>query len=79
MERTECIDQLTPIFRKVFGAPDLTVTDELTANDVENWDSLTHMLLISAVEEGFAIKFKLKELNKMRNVGDMIDLIIAKL
>ena len=78
MERATVINQLTPVFRKIFNAPDLVITDEMTANDVEGWDSLSHMLLIADVEAAFSIKFKLKELNKMRNVGDMIDIILTK-
>lgn len=78
MERANVIEQLTPVFRKIFNAPDLVITDEMTANDVEGWDSLSHMLLIADVEAAFSIKFKLKELNKMRNVGDMIDVILTK-
>jgi len=78
MERATVVDQLTPVFRKIFNAPDLVITDEMTANDVEGWDSLSHMLLIADVEAAFSIKFKLKELNKMRNVGDMIDIILTK-
>lgn len=78
MERATVIEQLTPVFRKIFNAPELVITDEMTANDVEGWDSLSHMLLIADVEAAFSIKFKLKELNKMRNVGDMIDVILSK-
>jgi len=78
MERATVIEQLTPAFRKIFNAPELVITDEMTANDVEGWDSLSHMLLIADVEAAFSIKFKLKELNKMRNVGDMIDVILTK-
>ncbi len=66
------------MFRKVFSDNSLVVTDELSALDVENWDSLSHMLLISEVETEFAIKFKLKDLNKMANVGDMIEIIRSK-
>lgn len=79
MEKKENVEKLTKIFRTVFGNQSLVLKDELTANDVENWDSLTHMLLITAIEEGFSIKFKLKDLNKMRNVGDMIEIIMSKL
>ncbi len=79
MERTELVNMLTPIFRTVFSNDSLVVRDELTANDVENWDSLSHMLLITDIESAFSIKFKLKELNRMRNVGDMIDIIALKL
>lgn len=79
MEKNEIYSQLTFIFRKTFLNQNLVLTDSLTANDVENWDSLTHMLLISEIENQFTIKFNLKELNKMHNVGDMIELIGLKL
>ena len=78
MERTEVVTKLTGIFRTVLKNDSLVLSDELTANDVENWDSLSHMLLITEIETVFSIKFKLKELNKMRNVGDMTDIIISK-
>jgi acyl carrier protein len=50
----------------------------MTANDVDSWDSLSHMVLIVEIEKAFNIKFKLRELNKMKNVGDMIDLLALK-
>ncbi|MCU4173882.1 acyl carrier protein [Carboxylicivirga sp. N1Y90] len=78
MERAEMYKELTVLFRKVFNNDTLEVTDELTANDVENWDSLSHMLLINEVEEKYSVKFRLKELNKMRNVGDMVDILLTK-
>lgn len=79
MEKEEIVKKLTPVFRKVFADNSLVITDELSALDVENWDSLSHMLLISEVEQEFSIKFKLKDLNKMANVGDMIAIIGSKL
>lgn len=79
MGKTQVLDQLTVIFRTVFNKESLLITNDLTANDVDNWDSLSHMLLITEIEEGFSIKFKLKELNKMRKVGDMIEIIMSKL
>ena len=78
MEKIEIATKLTEIFRTVLNNQTLILKNELTANDVDNWDSLTHMRLISEIENKFKIKFKLKELNKMRNVGDMIDLILSK-
>lgn len=78
MNREEIIEKLTPIFREVFAEPELVLNDELTAGDVENWDSLSHMLMISAVEKQFEIKFKLKDLNKMKRVGDLIAIIESK-
>lgn len=79
MERNEIVEQLTGIFRKVFTADTLVLTDEMTSNDVEKWDSLTHMLMITEVEGTFGIKFKLKDLNKMKNVGNLIEIIQSKL
>jgi len=79
MERTEIIDQLTVIFKKIFNAETLVLTNDMTANDVDNWDSLSHMLLISDIEAHFSIKFKLRELNKLKNVGVLIDFIETKL
>lgn len=69
---------LEPLFRKIFNAPELMITRELNATQVEKWDSLTHVQMIYEVEKLFGIKFKLKELTSMKNVGDMIDLIIEK-
>lgn len=79
MQKEEIVTRLTPVFRKVFANTSLELTDQLSALDVENWDSLSHMLLISEVENEFSIKFKLKDLNKMANVGDMIAIIGSKL
>jgi acyl carrier protein len=78
MERGDITMRLTEIFRKVFNNQTIELRDEMTANHVENWDSLSHMILISEIENAFQIKFKLKELNKMRNVGEMIDLLTQK-
>ena len=79
MENIEIVSKLTNIFRNVFSNDSLVLTNELTANDIVQWDSLSHMLLITEIESSFSIKFKLKDLNKMRNVGDMIDIISSKL
>lgn len=78
MEKKDVLDKLTLIFRKVFNDGSLVIINELTANDIDGWDSLTHMILITDIERAFSIKFRLKDLNKMRNVGDMVDTIISK-
>lgn len=79
MNREVIVEKLTSIFRKVFNEKNLILRDDLTANDVETWDSLTHMLMITEVENEFHIKFKLKDLNKMKHVGDLISIIESKL
>ena len=79
MEHNEVIAKLTPIFREVFAEPNLELKDDMTAADVENWDSLTHMIMITKVEDMFGIKFKLRELNKLKNVGNLCEIIVEKL
>jgi acyl carrier protein len=79
MGREKIIDKLTTIFRTIFNDDTIILRNEMTVNDVGNWDSLSHMLMITEVENVFSIKFKLKELNKLKNVGTLIELIEFKL
>ena len=79
MTKEELKDQLTPIFRQTFSEPELTLNDEMNSNDVDRWDSLTHMQLISRIEEMFCIKFKLKELNRLKRVGDLMEVVLTKI
>ncbi len=79
MERKEIIDKLTIVFQEVFSDDTLVLREEMTSNDVEKWDSLTHMLMISTIEEQFGVVFKLKELNKLKKVGDIISILEEKL
>jgi len=72
-------ETLTLVFRTVFKNEQLTIQPDYTANEVDGWDSLTHIVLIAEIEDKFAIKFKLKELNKMNNVGMMLEIIQSKL
>ena len=78
MNKNEITEKLTAIFREVFNDDAIILRDEMTANDVENWDSLTHMIMISKVEEEFGVKFRLKELNKLKQVGDIISILEEK-
>lgn len=70
---------LNDIFKQVFDDDSIVVTRGSTANDIEEWDSLTHMNLVVAVEAKFKIRFALGELQTLRNVGDMHDLIEKKI
>jgi len=70
--------RLSSIFQDVFQNNGLTLTREMTAQDVENWDSMRHIQLITEVETAFGIKFRLREIMSMKNVGDLIDLIHLK-
>lgn len=76
MTRQEIFEKLNEIFSDVFDE-DITVTPDTTSADIEEWDSLTHITLISEVEDAFAMKFSMKDVLGMRNVGEMAD-IIAK-
>ena len=78
MEKEEITVKLKPVFQKVLDENDIAITRETTAQDIEGWDSLRHVQLISAVETAFGIKFKLREVMGMKNVGDLIDLIHRK-
>ena len=79
MEQAAIFENLTTIFKKVFNDDTIVLKRELTAHDVSNWDSLSHMLMIGEVENIFTVKFKLKELGKLDNVGGLVDLIETKL
>ena len=79
MEKSEIIEKLNKIFHEVFNDNAIVLRDDMTAADVENWDSLTHMMMITKVEEVFGIRFKLKELNRLKNVGDLCNTIAEKL
>lgn len=79
MSRAEIFEKLTEIFRDVFDDGSITLSDSTTASDVEDWDSLTHITLLSAVEEEFDVKFGMKAVQNLKNVGELADLIAASL
>ncbi len=79
MTREEVYVQLNEVFRDVFDDEDIVVTDETTADDVEDWDSLEHINLIVAVERSFKIKFTMGETTSMKNVGEMVDIIMSRI
>ena len=72
-------DKLNGIFREVFKDDALEIKPETTANDVEGWDSFSHITLITAIEIRFNIKFRLKEIMSFKNVGDLMKYIERKI
>ena len=78
MTNEEVIQQIEPIFRDVLDQPSLKLTAESNAGNVEDWDSLAHISIVSGVEKQFKVKFTLAELQTLKNVGDMADLIRKK-
>ena len=79
MSREEIYTRLNEVFRDVFDRDDISLSDGTTAADVEGWDSLIHITLMDAVEEEFDIRFDMKTVVKMKNVGEMVDYIINKI
>jgi acyl carrier protein len=75
----EVTEKLQNVFRDVFDNPDIVLRDDMTAKDVEGWDSLNHILLVVAVETDFGITFETAEISELKNVGDFIKLIQRKL
>jgi acyl carrier protein len=78
MENSQLRSRVTETFRNVFGDSDLVISDGMTAEDVEQWDSLTHINLIVALEREFRVKFTTGEVTKLKNVGDLLSLIQRK-
>ena len=75
MNRTEIFAKLTEVFRDVFDDESIELKETTTAADIEDWDSLTHIMLLSAVEDDFDIKFDMKAVQGLKDVGAMVDLI----
>jgi len=75
----QLMDRLNDIFCEVFDDDDIKITPEITANDVDGWDSLSHVNLIVAIESKFNIRFNQKELLSFKNVGDLLNCICSKI
>ena len=79
MDRNDILKRVEEIFHDELEVDDLVLTDETTADDVEEWDSLSHVQLVAAMEEAFGIEFKSREILSWENIGDLIDSIEKKL
>ena len=79
MDKTEVLAQVQDIFRDHLEDDSIELTDVTTANDVEGWDSLSHLQLIVAMESHFKITFSSKEILSWKNVGEMLDCIMRRL
>lgn len=79
MERNTVLAEVQDIFRDVLDEEEIVLTDATSADDIEEWDSLSHIQLIVAIEKHFKIKFTSKEILSWRNVGELVDSTIAKL
>ena len=79
MTREELFDGVQDIFRDIFDEDDIVIEDKTSSDDIEEWDSLNHINLVSAIEKEFEIRFALRELMALKDVGSMIDLMVEKL
>ena len=75
MTREKIFEDVTEIFRDVFDDDELVIGDETNSADIEDWDSLEHIELVINMEKHFGLKFNIKEVNKLQNVGEMVDYI----
>ena len=78
MTREEVFERLNKVFRDVFDDDNITVTETTTSADIDDWDSLEHINLVAAVEQEFGMKFTMGQVVTMKNVGEMVDIILQK-
>ena len=79
MDEAQIYGRLTEIFMDIFDLDSIELTPETTADDVSGWDSLTHIRLILTIQKAFQIKFSTSEVGNLKNVGDLVRLIKARL
>ena len=79
MTREEVFNGVQDIFRDIFDEDDMVIENATSSDEIEEWDSLNHINLVSAIEKEFEIRFALGELMALKDVGGMIDLMTEKL
>lgn len=79
MSREEVMQKVNGIFTDVMQNPHIVITDETTANDVAEWDSLSHIHLVLAIERAFNLRFTSREIQSWENVGELIDCVHSKI
>lgn len=75
MNKNDIVKRLTEVFRDVFDDDSIVINENTTSADIDDWDSIEHINLIGAVEDEFGMRFKMKEVSGMKNVGEMIGII----
>ena len=75
---TEILSRLTRVFYETFDDESIILSNEMTAKDVEDWDSINHITLVLAVEKEFGVLLNAAEVGTLENVGQMLDLLVAR-
>lgn len=78
MTKAEAMEALTPVFREVFDDDSIELTEETTAADIEEWDSVEHFNLISEIESRFRMRFQMREVSGMQNVGELAEIVAER-
>ena len=78
MEKDVVLSRVQDIFRDILDNDEIVLSDETTADDIEEWDSLSHIQLIVAIEKFFSVKFTSKEILSWKNIGELIDCLLQK-
>jgi acyl carrier protein len=79
MDKNEISLKVAEILKNILNHQNFEMKDDLVASDVKGWDSLSHMAIITGIEDVFKIKFKFRELNKLKNMGSLLELIQTKI
>ncbi|WP_254602050.1 acyl carrier protein [Sphingomonas bacterium] len=79
MDREAIIKRLVPLMEDVFDEDDLEYSDDLSADEIEEWDSLSHVRFIAATEKAFGVRFSTGEIEGFKNSGELVDALAAKL
>jgi len=79
MTKEEVFNEVQNIFRDIFDEDGLIINSSTNSDEIEDWDSLNHINLVSAIEKEFKIRFALGELMELKDVGSMVDLMVGKL
>lgn len=79
MDRTTIMEQVQEVMADVFDVDDLAISDATTADDIEEWDSLSHIRFMISVERLFGFKFRNEEIAELKNVGELVTAIAKKL
>ena len=79
MDRADIIERLVPIMEDSFDEDGITYSDDLSADEIEEWDSLSHVRFIAAVERAFRVRFTVGEIEGFKNAGELVDAVAAKL